>query len=132
MTTLPQEMIMKELTKERQMLLNVIDNQNNLIEILKNLTDRLEDEIEQKEAVLLVTASLLIGLRGNDALEFDDFLNLCNEIINVIVGHFSGMPIPDELVDEIENGKNIISDIIEGKVHEMTNVTFTFRDDGMH
>lgn len=132
MTTLPQEMFMKELTKERQMLLNVIDNQNNLIEILKNLTDRLEDEIEQKEAVLLVTASLLIGLRGNDAMEFDDFLNLCNEIINVIVGHFSGMPIPDELVDEIENGKNIISDIIEGKVHEMTSVTFTFKDDRMH
>ena len=122
------QLVIDELVKEKERFKNVIDNQNILLNIMTDVSDRLEGLLHEKDNNLFVIISLLMGMNGKNYIEQDELLENCNEIINLIINHFSGDPIPKKLINHIENGQQIVDKILNSEQDDK-NITFIFKAD---
>lgn len=122
------QLVIDELVKEKERFKNVIDNQNILLNIMTDVSDRLEGLLHEKDNNLFVIISLLMGMNGKNYIEQDELLENCNEIINLIINHFSGDLIPKKLINHIENGQQIVNKILNSEQDDK-NIAFIFKAD---
>lgn len=122
------QLVIDELVKEKERFKNVIDNQNILLNIMVDVSDRLEGLLHEKDNNLFVIISLLMGMNGKNYIGQDELLENCNEIINLIINHFSGDPMPEKLINHVENGQQIVDKILNSEQDDK-NITFIFKAD---